>query len=188
MNDEPPSPGPSGLSVAHPLTILTADERTSGSASAEVPVDVDGLSSLLARVLGIEGAPLTAEASLTFVDPAAIAELKAEHLDGDGAPTDVLSFPIDGVADSLGVDQADPGSWIVGDVVLCPQVAADQAADHAGSLEDELALLVVHAGLHLAGWDHATAEEQQRMWDRERTLLTELHGRPARDPWSTPSP
>ena len=47
------------------------------------------------------------------------------------------------------------GQWMVGDVVVCAEVAAAQAPDHAGTVEDELALLVVHGGLHLCGWDHA---------------------------------
>jgi probable rRNA maturation factor len=62
-------------------------------------------------------------------------------------------------------------------------VAAAQAAQHAGSVEDELALLVVHGGLHLVGWDHEQDEDRRAMWARERDLMTELHRAPARDPW-----
>jgi len=180
--DEPPSPGPSGSSSARPLTILTADERSSGADG--VAVDLDALGALLAEVLVAEGAPARAEASITLVDPADIADLKAEHLDGDGSPTDVLSFPIDGLPSVDDVPGAD--TWMVGDVVLCPEVAAEQAPTHAGTLEDELALLVVHSGLHLTGWDHADDDERAAMWARERQLLDELHHLPARDPWSEP--
>ena len=150
--------------------MAAADDRDDDS----TPVPLDELASLLSRVLASEGAPAGAEASLTLVDPAFIAELKVEHLDGDGAPTDVLSFPVDGV---------DPSAELIGDVVLCPSVAAEQAADHAGTIEDELALLVVHGGLHLAGWDHASDPEQVAMWDRERILMATLHRLPTRDPW-----
>ena len=73
--------------------------------------------------------------------------------------------------------------WGIGDVVLCPVVAATQAAGHAGSIEDELALLVVHGGLHLVGWDHEEDVDRHAMWARERELMTELHRAPARDPW-----
>lgn len=184
--DEPPSRGPSGPTVASPLTILTADER-SGPGTPDVDVDLDGLASLLARALAAEGVPAGAEASLTLVDADRIAELKAEHLDGDGSPTDVLSFPIDG-ADGPGTDSgagpADASDWMVGDVVLCPSVAAAQAPEHAGTVEDELALLVVHSALHLVGWDHVTDTERTEMWTRERQLLTELHRPPPRDPWN----
>jgi len=169
--DEPPSrPG-----------VWTADERELGGPE----VDLDQLAALLAEVLRAEGVPAHAEASLTLVDPEPIAQLKAEHLDGDGSPTDVLSFPIDGADGDPdpGPDGAAQGSWMVGDIVVCPTVAAAQAPEHAGTLTDELALLVVHGGLHLVGWDHATLDERRAMWSRERDLLTALHGVPARDPW-----
>jgi probable rRNA maturation factor len=150
--------------------VIAADER----ALDDTPVDLAALAALLARVLAEEGAPADVEASLRLVDPDEIAQLKAEHLDGDGAPTDVLSFPVDGVADD---------AELVGDVVLCPSVAAAQAPEHAGSVDDELALLVVHGGLHLAGWDHATETDRAAMWRRERNLMGALHGAPTRDPW-----
>jgi probable rRNA maturation factor len=144
---------------------------------ADPEVDLERLARLLADVLAREGVAAHAEASLTLVDPEPIARLKTEHLDGDGAPTDVLSFPIDGL-------DGDDTSWMVGDIVLCPSVAAAQAGEHAGSFDDELALLVVHGGLHLTGWDHADDVERRAMWIRERTLMDELHGPTARDPWS----
>lgn len=169
-DDEPPSPGPRRDPGAPGPDVVAADHRTGDPIS----VDLDTLSGLLSRVLAAEGAAVGAQASLTLVDPDEIAELKAEHLDGDGAPTDVLSFPLDG---------AEPDAELVGDIVLCPTVAAQQAPEHAGTLDDELALLVVHGGLHLAGWDHAEPDERDRMWDRERALLTALHRAPARDPW-----
>ena len=150
--------------------VIAADERIDD----DTPVPLEQLAALLSRVLASEGAPAGAEASLTLVDPATIAEMKVEHLDGDGGPTDVLSFPVDGV---------DRDAELVGDVLLCPSVAAAQAPDHAGSVDDELALLVVHGGLHLAGRDHASGPERVAMWDRERELLTTLYGAPARDPW-----
>lgn len=155
--------------------VLLADRRE--DRTLDVPVGV--LATLLAGVLAFEGASGDAECSLSLVDPDEIAALKAEHLDGDGAPTDVLSFPIDGVTDP------GDGPWVVGDVVLCPSVAVAQAPAHAGSPEDEMALLVVHGALHLAGWDHADPEQQADMWARERELLTLLHGAPARDPWTS---
>jgi probable rRNA maturation factor len=72
---------------------------------------------------------------------------------------------------------------MVGDVVVCAEVAAAQAPDHAGTVQDELALLVVHGGLHLCGWDHADPAERAGMWARERALMSELARPPARDPW-----
>lgn len=143
----------------------------------DLPVDLDDLAALLGTVLAAEGVPARAEASLTLVDPSAIAVLNVQHLGGDG-PTDVLSFPLDG-AGPVGDDEP----WLVGDVVVCPSVAAAQAAGHAGTPTDELALLVAHGGLHLCGWDHDTEEARRRMWDRERELLAALGRSPSKDPW-----
>jgi probable rRNA maturation factor len=61
---------------------------------------------------------------------------------------------------------------LVGDIVICPAVAARNALEHEVSLDDELALLVVHGVLHLLGWDHAEDDEAERMEARERVLLT----------------
>ena len=159
--------------------VLTDDRRSAHADSDDA--DLAALASLLAAVLAAEGVPADAECALSLVDPDEIAELKVEHLDGDGNPTDVLSFPIDGG------ERPDNGPWMVGDVVLCPAVADAQAAGHAGTPADELALLVVHGGLHLVGWDHATPDERDAMWARERELLTSLRGAPARDPWAPES-
>jgi probable rRNA maturation factor len=154
--------------------VARRDDRDADAVAA-LPVDLDSLADLLAAVLSAEGVAAQAEASLQLVSADAIAELNAEHLGGTG-PTDVLSFPLDGL-------DGEPPDWMVGDVVLCPEVAAEQAAAHAGDLESELALLVVHGGLHLCGWDHADDEERTRMWDRERRLMADLGRTPTRDPW-----
>ncbi len=59
--------------------------------------------------------------------------------------------------------------------VVCPAVAARNAPDHAGNVNDELALLVVHGVLHILGHDHAAPEQEQRMQSRERELLERHH-------------
>jgi probable rRNA maturation factor len=132
-------------------------------------VDVDRLVALAELVLAAEAVPAAMEVGLLLVDPDRIATLKAEHLDGDGAPTDVLAFPIDDVAE---------GAGLLGDVVLCPAVASAQAAEHRasrpghdGSPDHELDLLLVHGLLHLLGHDHAEPEETAAMQSREAALL-----------------
>ena len=54
---------------------------------------------------------------------------------------------------------------------MCPQVAANQAAEHGWSTDDEIALLVVHGVLHLLNYDHADPREHAAMRRRERELL-----------------
>ncbi len=178
--DDPPSAVADRPEVAH------RDDRD-GAERDDVPVDLAALAELLAVVLAEEGVPARAEASLQLVGADHIASLKAEHLDGDGAATDVLSFPIDGaghVADGTAPPSEDE-PWLVGDVVVCVEVAAAQAPGHAGTLEDELALLVVHGGLHLCGWDHAEDADREAMWARERELLAAAGRSPSLDPWGS---
>ena len=104
-------------------------------------------------------------------------------------PTDVLAFPIDAgevlevvsgpTGASKGPDRSplDRGDLplLLGDIVICPAVARDQAPDHAGNLDDELALLVVHGTLHVLGWDHDTESATENMRRRERQLLEAHH-------------
>jgi probable rRNA maturation factor len=129
-----------------------------------------------------EHVPRDTELSLIFVDEEAIADLNRRFLDG-GAATDVLAFPIDDdiVPTGRRPDEGGrgPGSppepeeppLVLGDVVVCPTVAARQAPEHHASLDDELALLVVHGILHLLDYDHAEEREAQTMRRRERELL-----------------
>jgi probable rRNA maturation factor len=152
------------------VTVVAADERSSTD-SPEVRVDVDRWEQLAIRVLADEG--VTGELTLTFVDATDIAELNAAHMGVDG-PTDVLSFPLD--------DEPTPGvPTLLGDVVISPAVAAAQSATHAGTLDDELALLVVHGILHVLGHDHAEPDETARMRHRELELLEAHH-------WQGPAP
>jgi probable rRNA maturation factor len=148
------------------VSVVGADEQS------DVEVDVDRWSRLAVDVLESEG--VRGELTLTFVDRDEIAVLNRDHMGADG-PTDVLSFPLD-----------DPSAVtdlpvLLGDVVVCPAVAADQAGDHAGTLDDELALLVVHGVLHVLGHDHADHDETARMRVRERELLERHH-------WRGPTP
>jgi probable rRNA maturation factor len=94
---------------------------------------------------------------------------------GDPSPTDVLSFPLDAEA---GIEASiDDVPLLLGDVVVCPAVAMRNAPDHAGSIIDELALLVVHGTLHVLGHDHADLEQEREMQARERELLEQHHWR-----------
>ena len=164
------------------VQVFGADEQNAA------PVDVDRWVVLARDVLVAEGVSGEAELSLLFVDEEAIAELNGRFMDAEG-PTDVLAFPIDDPviagrwpdAGSAGPDrdEPEPGDLplLLGDVVVCPAVAKRQAPTHAGSYDDELALLVVHGVLHVLGHDHAEPEETTVMQARERELLDRFHHR-----------
>ncbi len=100
------------------------------------------------------------------VDVETIAQLNTQHM-GHAGPTDVLSFPLDDPSegDSFGFRPH------VGDIVVCPDVAARQAADHAGTIEAEMHLLIIHSTLHLLGHDHADDAERETMMSKERIHL-----------------
>ena len=84
-------------------------------------------------------------------------------------PTDVLSFPMDELRPGREGEPSPAG--LLGDVVLCPEVAARQARDAGHSTEEELLLLTTHGILHLLGYDHAEPEEEKEMFALQRQLL-----------------
>lgn len=167
------SGSPTGVDTPPEVTVVVSDEQ------AEVQVDADRWGRLAAAVLRAEGR--RGELTLTFVDRAEIAQLNAEYM-GKQGPTDVLSFPLDALDEASNSGAAgEIGPVLLGDVVICPGVAADSAPDHAGTLHDELALLTVHGVLHVLGHDHAEPEETMTMRRRELELLTDHH-------WHGPAP
>lgn len=143
------------------VTVTAADERAQADHEAD-PLDLDRWRELAAAVLVDEG--VGGELDLTFVDESAMADLNEQHM-GHQGPTDVLSFPLDGEG---GEGDADGVPRLLGDVVICPSVAARNAP---GPIDDELALLVVHGVLHVLGWDHAADDEREAMQAQERHHL-----------------
>ena len=113
-----------------------------------------------------------AELSMVLLDTAAMADLHMRWMDLPG-PTDVMSFPMDELEPGGRPDAPEPGPSMLGDIVLCPQFAADQAAKVGHTLGQELALLTVHGVLHLLGYDHAEPDEEKEMFALQRQLLEE---------------
>lgn len=116
--------------------------------------------------------PLT-ELSILLVDVEAMAHLHLQWMDEEG-PTDVLSFPMDELRPgSSRSDETESNEDlpILGDIVLCPEVAASQAGVAGHSTADELHMLTVHGVLHLLGYDHATPEEEREMFGLQAQLL-----------------
>src|SRR4051794_12445497 len=109
-----------------------------------------------------------AELSIVLVDEAAMERLHLQWMDLPG-PTDVMSFPMDELRP--GSDDSEPEPGLLGDVVLCPSVAAQQAVQAGHTTEEELLLLTTHGILHLLGYDHAEAEEEAAMFELQRRLL-----------------
>lgn len=139
----------------------------------------DGLDTLLqaeemeqavACMLKAEGAdPLSdVEVSISFVRSAEMRSLNASWR-GIDAPTDVLSFECDGLD---GAGEQDPLE--LGDVILCPEVIAAQAADFGNTPVEECRLMLVHGLLHLVGYDHMNEGDAAEMEGRELAILREL--------------
>ncbi len=109
-----------------------------------------------------------AELGIVLVDEAAMEQLHVQWMDEPG-PTDVLSFPMDELRP--GTDDAMTPAGLLGDIVLCPQVAASQATAAGHSLTDELVLLTCHGLLHLLGFDHAEPDEEKEMFGIQGEIL-----------------
>ena len=109
-----------------------------------------------------------ADLCLRLVDEAAMETLHVQWMDLPG-PTDVMSFPMDELRP--GREGSEPAEGVLGDVVLCPSVAAKQALEAGHATEEELLLLTTHGILHLLGYDHATPEEEKEMFELQRQLL-----------------
>ena len=161
------------------IDVFAADEQ------GDHPIAVARWAALSRQVLHARGVKGETEVSLLFVDEDAIAALNEQFL-GKSGPTDVLSFPIEDEPGPTGrspdLGGSGPGSspeegtlTLLGDVVICPAVAARNAVEHEVSLEDELALLVVHGLLHLLGLDHEDDAEAERMEALEQELLNRYY-------------
>jgi probable rRNA maturation factor len=109
-----------------------------------------------------------AELSVVLLDVDAMEQLHVQWMDEPG-PTDVLSFPMDELRP--GREDTEPEPGLLGDVVLCPEVARTQARTAGHSTEEELLLLTVHGILHLLGFDHAEPDEEKAMFGLQRELL-----------------
>lgn len=131
-------------------------------------VDLDELHGCATYVMAQMGVHPHADLCVRVVDEHAMEVLHVQWMDLPG-PTDVMSFPMDELRPSSTPDDAVEG--VLGDLVLCPTVAAKHAAEAGHTTQEELLLLTVHGLLHLLGFDHAEAEERREMFELQRTLL-----------------
>lgn len=134
-----------------------------------IETDETRLLRLADYVLGELHVSTDAELSIIMVDEGAMEALHVQWMDEPG-PTDVLSFPMDELRP--GTDEAPTPPGLLGDIVLCPQVAETQAQAAGHSTLDELLLLTTHGLLHLLGFDHAEPEDEKEMFGLQRELLS----------------
>jgi probable rRNA maturation factor len=131
-------------------------------------VDEAKLLRLVAYDLGELHVSPDADVAVILVDEGAMEALHVQWMDEPG-PTDVLSFPMDELRPGTEDLPTPPG--LLGDIVLCPQVAEGQAREAKHSLMDELVMLTTHGLLHLLGFDHADAAEEREMFGLQRDLI-----------------
>ncbi|HWC34493.1 MAG TPA: rRNA maturation RNase YbeY [Mycobacteriales bacterium] len=146
-------------------------------------VDVKSIERLARYVLGEMGVNPLVELSIRLVEVDAMTSLHVHFMNEPG-PTDVLAFPMDELNDQRDdMGDGDLPPTLLGDVVLCPAVAAAQATQAGHSLADELDLLCTHGVLHLLGYDHGTPAEEREMFGLQAQLLegwTRAKDKPAR--------
>ena len=151
------------------MKIEFRDDRDDPSLSFNI--ERADLESLAAATLAAEGFADEVEVAITLIDAASMALLNSTHL-GKSGPTDVLSFPLEQLAPGAAPTALAGGPPLnIGDIFICPQVVADNAAVAAVSFHDEMALMVVHGLLHLLGYDHIVNSEAEQMEQRESDLL-----------------
>lgn len=136
------------------MDVFVANEQT-------LQVDESRLSRLATHALQAEEVDEEAELSVLLVGSDHIRKLNARFA-GDDYATDVLSFPM---------MEDDESSLLLGDVVICPEIAATNAAKLGHEVARELDTLLVHGTLHLLGYDHDDEEEKARMEERQRDIL-----------------
>jgi probable rRNA maturation factor len=133
-----------------------------------VEVDESALQRLAVYALDAMHVHRDAELAILLVDEGAMEQLHVQWMDEPG-PTDVLSFPMDELRPGTEDRETPPG--LLGDVVLCPQVAESQAKQAGHPLLDELSMLTAHGMLHLLGFDHAEPQEEKEMFGIQRDIL-----------------
>jgi probable rRNA maturation factor len=152
MTDDPPQ---------RPIEVFVANEQ------ADVSVDERRLISLMRIAAAEEGVDPRAEVTVLLVERPAMASLKEKWL-GEPGPTDVLAFPMD-------EQIPDDEPYVLGDIVICPDVAREQATASGDKVTEEVDLLLVHGFLHLVGYDHVRPQDARSMRHRERKILTEFY-------------
>jgi probable rRNA maturation factor len=138
-----------------------------------VAVDESSIVSAARFALDRLGVSRLAELSVSLVELEVMSDLHERWMEQPG-PTDVMAFPMDELDSARRPDAPDSGPALLGDIVLCPAFARDQARQAGHSLLDELHLLTVHGVLHLLGYDHAEPAEEREMFTLQKRILADF--------------
>lgn len=136
-----------------------------------IPVDETALQRVVTFALDQLHVHPDAELAIVLVDEAAMEQLHLQWMDEPG-PTDVLSFPMDELRP--GTEESPTPAGLLGDIVLCPQVATAQAEVAKHTPLDEMLMLTVHGLLHLLGFDHAEPDEEKEMFGLQGEILADF--------------
>ena len=139
---------------------------------SEITVDTERVLELAYFVRGVLKLHELVDLGITFVDEGPMTDLHIKWMDEPG-PTDVLSFPMDELRP--GNDRGSSPEGVLGDIVVCPQVAIKQAKTSGHETINEILLLVTHGMLHLVGFDHAEKDEEKEMFDLQKSLLADFY-------------
>jgi len=153
-----------------------------------VPLDESELVELIRFAIDTWGVNPQAEVSLLALDPQSMSDLHLQWMNEAG-PTDVMAFPMDELTER-GSWQAQPspaGPALLGDIVVCPEVAIAQAAERGHPFLHELRTLAVHGLLHLLGYDHAEPDEEREMFARQDDLVRRWESRPKTPTGASPA-
>ena len=139
---------------------------------SELEVDLTRVQSLAEHVREALRLHPLVDVGVIFVDEAPMTDLHVRWMDEPG-PTDVLSFPMDELRP--GSEEILSAEGVLGDVVICPQVARRQAEVAGHEDINEILMLLTHGMLHLVGFDHAEPEEEKEMFALQKELLDSFY-------------
>ena len=125
----------------------------------EVAADYEGINSEIADM------------SLSFVSKEEIREINRDYR-GKDTPTDVISFALnDEMEDEIDIVGLEDEINSLGDVIICVDIAKEQAEEYNHSFDREIGFLAVHGFLHLLGYDHMTEEDEKEMFAKQDAIL-----------------
>lgn len=160
-----------GKRVCRKMPALSADRSESifvENKQTQYPVDIESIKNAVAFVLD-EEAVLAGEVTVSFVDLTAMTALNKQYR-GIDEPTDVLSFSMTEKVDGEPVLLSAGAEEILGDIVICPEIATENAAEFGHTPEREILEMTIHGLLHLLGHGHETTEKEARMIARQEKL------------------